>query len=706
MESTTPKPPYWLEAIPILPISEPQTDDALSVPPDPIRFYQAIVESMDEAVVVYDQTGRLVVANHNAHDLLGLEAVGRWYHRDWQAIFEDGTSLNDAYFPPQVTLQSGEALHRVILGLQKPSTETTWVVIGTRPLNIDGTAAGVVMTVHDISQRLYLERSLNFIAQRGARYGNRPYLEAVALYLTEVFKVDGVLIGALLSVIPEQIRSQTYLWKGAFVETIDYGLANTPCENVVNRDFSFYPREVARIFPLDDYLTEMRIESYAGVPLYDSNGQPLGILTIFSRQPMHRELVTKNVLEMFAVSVAHELEQIRSEAERQRLQAELDTYRHHLEVLVDQRTIQLANTNARLEREIEERIQAEAALHTEKERTETILRHVANPVIFADIHANILYTNPAFEQFYGYSLAEVRGQNPRLLQSGNTPPATYDKMWSTILSGRAWSGLLFNRTKSGQVVDIMMTIVPVLDTAGVIQHFVAVHQDMTESRRFAALKEAFIANAAHDLANPVAALDMTLSLLKAAPDLFDQRLPVLERQVRRLDGLVNDLLLVSRLDRKMMQPQLAPLNLNALVQTVVESQQIIAQQKNIGLELQPCAKPLVVQADAQQLERVVVNLIANALNYTLEGGAVRLVIERTSHHAVLMVRDTGIGIAPNDLPHIFERFYRTETAQQHSHGTGLGLSIVKEILDLHLGTIEVESVEGQGTTFRVYLPLA
>lgn len=705
MESTAIEPPSQLETTPKHPISEPPTDTAAPVPPDPINFYQAIVESMDEAVVVYDPTGRLVVANHNAYDLLGLQAGGRWYHPDWQAIFEDGTPLEDDYFPPQVTLQSGEALHRVILGLQKPSTETTWVVIGTRPLLIDSKAAGVVMTVHDISQRLYLERSLNFIAQRGARYGNRPYLEAVSLYLAEIFKVDGVLIGGLLPVIPEQVRSHAYLWKGTFVDSIDYGLANTPCENVVNRDFSFYPRDVARIFPLDDYLTEMRIESYAGVPLYDSNGKPLGILTIFSRQPMHRELVVKNVLELFAVSVAHELEQIRSEAERQRLQAELDTYRQHLEVLVDQRTIQLANTNARLEREIEERIQAEAALYTEKERTETILRHVANPVIFADIHANILYINPAFEQFYGYSLAEVRGRNPRLLQSGKTPRAIYAKMWSTILRGRAWSGLLFNRTKSGQVVDIMMTIVPVLDAAGAIQHFVAVHQDMTESRRFAALKEAFIANAAHDLANPVAALDMTLKLLRTAPDLFDQRLPALERQVQRLDGLVNDLLLVSRLDRKMMQPQLAPLPLNDLVQTVVESQQIIAQQKNIGLGLQVCAKPLVVQADAQQLERVMVNLIANALNYTLEGGTVEVAIECNSRHAVLMVRDTGIGIAADDLPHIFERFYRTKTAQQHGYGTGLGLSIVKEILDLHHGTVEVESVEGQGTTFRVYLPL-
>ena len=180
----------------------------------------------------------------------------------------------------------------------------------------------------------------------------------------------------------------------------------------------------------------------------------------------------------------------------------------------------------------------------------------------------------------------------------------------------------------------------------------------------------------------------------------------MQQQIRRVADLVNDILDLSRLEsRKLEGITLEMVQLNDVAAQVVTAYQPRAEASALTLSFMPEADLPPVYGDANQLAQVVTNLIANALIYTQQGTVQVKTVERDGR-AGLQVVDTGRGIAPEDLPHIFERFYRGRpTRLADVPGTGLGLAIVKEIVDMHHGQIEVKSQVDHGTTFSVWLPL-
>jgi two-component system phosphate regulon sensor histidine kinase PhoR len=392
--------------------------------------------------------------------------------------------------------------------------------------------------------------------------------------------------------------------------------------------------------------------------------------------------------------------------EQKLVEEELRLYRNQLEHLVNERTAELEAITLQLRHEIAERQEAQEALLAQKQHTEMVLNHVADGVISTDVQGNILYVNPAWEQLTGYTSDEVRGRNPRFLQSGYTKRSNYKEMWETILAGDVWTGLFINQRKDRTNFDTLETIVPVKNIQGDITHFVSVWRDVTKEQRLAAMKEEFIANAAHDLSNPITVLHTTLYLLKRDPTQLKQRLTLFEDQIAMLQTLVDDLLTVSRLDRRLMPPTFKRVDLNALITRVLEPQVILAAHKGLTLVCtNSLTEPLFIYGDSDLLTRVFVNLIANAVNYTPYDGHITIATRQEGACAMFIVEDTGIGISVNDIPHIFDRFYRSDSARKTGQGTGLGLAIVKEIVELHQGKIEVESVPQAGTTFRVFLPI-
>ncbi len=158
---------------------------------------------------------------------------------------------------------------------------------------------------------------------------------------------------------------------------------------------------------------------------------------------------------------------------------------------------------------------------------------------------------------------------------------------------------------------------PVKNEDNAVLHFVEVHRDVTEERRITQMREAFIANAAHDLANPIAVLETSLYLLKRQPDQLERRLPTFEQQIKHLHSLVRDLLTVSRLDRRIMLPRYEPCDLNQIIQSVVDAEQVLAHKTQIELTFTPDETMPVLVSDDDHLRRVLVNLISNAIQYTL-----------------------------------------------------------------------------------------
>ncbi len=376
---------------------------------------------------------------------------------------------------------------------------------------------------------------------------------------------------------------------------------------------------------------------------------------------------------------------------------------HHAALgLAVMRQVATALENAQLYSDMENRVEERTnELQAQRDRTETILQNVADAIMFMDDEGRVLYVNAAWETLTGYSPDESLMMTFSDLYGLQTPPEISETMWETLRAGSLWRGLLKNTRKDGVLYDAEFTVVPVIGD----HRFVSVHRDVTQARQYEEMQRRFISDAAHDLGNPVANLKLHLDLMQRKPENAPRYMNVIRHETERLDALVQDLLMLSRLDRGILAQHIETIDLRHMVQRVVENQREAAQAKNITLLYDPAPEPLLFQGDRRQIERVVVNLISNALDYTPEGGEVLVMSIREENEVVFAVRDTGIGISTKDLPHIFDRFYRADNARLMSaKGSGLGLSIVKSIVENHGGEIYVTSAPHEGTYFHVALP--
>lgn len=217
-----------------------------------------------------------------------------------------------------------------------------------------------------------------------------------------------------------------------------------------------------------------------------------------------------------------------------------------------------------------------------------------------------------------------------------------------------------------------------------------------------------ISEITHDLKGPLSIINTSLYFLERPlePEARQQRIQRIQEQTQVMQKYIQNILTISRLERETaLHPQ--PVELNGLATSAADSFRGQMAAKNLMLQLDMAENLCIIQADVAQLNRAICNLIENAVLYTPPGGSITLSTCQRDGQVCLAVSDTGIGIAPDEQPRIFDRFYRGElTRVEHQDGTGLGLAIVKKIIELHGGDITVESVVGQGSTFSLWLPCA
>lgn len=223
------------------------------------------------------------------------------------------------------------------------------------------------------------------------------------------------------------------------------------------------------------------------------------------------------------------------------------------------------------------------------------------------------------------------------------------------------------------------------------------------------MRSDFISNASHELKTPLSAMKILIeSLLQQKtpdPAMTREFLGDINQEIDRLSAIVGDLLTIVRFDSRREKLQMEPIALDELLFDTLGRLNPVA--TRAGIEVVPsCDELCFVNGDPIKLQQVIYNLVDNAIKYTPQGGTVWVSLSSQNGRAVIEVKDNGIGIPQESIPHLFERFYRVDKARSRSTGgTGLGLSIVQSMVHLHGGDIEVESQEGEGTTFRVYLPL-
>jgi len=219
----------------------------------------------------------------------------------------------------------------------------------------------------------------------------------------------------------------------------------------------------------------------------------------------------------------------------------------------------------------------------------------------------------------------------------------------------------------------------------------------------------FIANASHELRSPIASMNTRIYMIRRKPDNVTYHLDLLERVVDRMNVLVEDLLDTTRFERGTMQLRKRDVIIQPVVESVVEVMEADAARKDISLSYDFVDDPLRVFVDPDRIKQVLTNLIANAINYTDEGGVIEVKIEIASDEpdkpagcVHITVKDSGVGISPDDLTEVFKAFFRAETGTK---GMGLGLNIAREIMLHHEGDITVESILGEGSTFTIHIPL-
>jgi heavy metal sensor kinase len=236
------------------------------------------------------------------------------------------------------------------------------------------------------------------------------------------------------------------------------------------------------------------------------------------------------------------------------------------------------------------------------------------------------------------------------------------------------------------------------------------NQMMTRlERSFAALRR-FTADASHELKTPLTVLRAGVERAITTPNLPQDTLATLEetlQAIKRMTELVDALLTLARADEGIAPLHREPVDLREIVEEVRETGELLAEESGVQMEVATPPEPIVVSVDATRIRQLILNLLTNAVKYTQPGGTVRMQLGSADGRVTLSVADTGIGIAPGDLPHIFDRFWRADSARTRTgerSGVGLGLAICKWIAEAHGGRIDVVSRPGRGTTFTVTLP--
>ena len=253
------------------------------------------------------------------------------------------------------------------------------------------------------------------------------------------------------------------------------------------------------------------------------------------------------------------------------------------------------------------------------------------------------------------------------------------------------------------------TFSPHYNTKKDIEGVVVVLQDVTEQKKLDDMRKEFVANVSHELRTPLTTVkSYTETLMDGALDDREtamEFLSIIDSESDRMAFLVRDLLQLSRFDNKQVRLHISEIDMNEFLTTTVKQSRIHAEAKQQTLTFEPASKPIIIYGDRDRVGQVVNNIVTNAIKYSLEQAQIKIFITEDDTYYKISVKDTGMGVTREDLPRIFERFYRVDKARSRAMGgTGLGLAIAKEIMESHKGRLTAESEYGKGTTMTMWFP--
>lgn len=652
--------------------------------------YRAFFDTEQDAVFLVDRaTARIVDANQSAARLYGYA----------------GVQLRQMYFPdlsaePEVTLNSVQQgiayvplrYHRKADGTVFPAEVSTMVFEWQ-----DRTL--LTMTVRDITERRRAEDALK------QRNRELALLNRAAQALTSTLNLNAVLelvldeLRRMLDVTASSIwlldaTRQTLLCRQATGEraelvqgwsiTVGTGIVGWTVQtgqSIIIPD----TQNDQRHFPGVDLKTGMFMRSIVCVPLR-AQQQVIGAVEVLDELPGRFDGSALRLIELLANSAAIAIENAR-------LYEEIHRYAVELETRVAERT---------------------AELQAERNRLLTIFDSAGEGIQIMDRNFVITYCNPATERITGYQASEILGVQSRVVQSVaaqnalSVGPVPSD-LRSTVERGEVWRGELVSRRKDGTAFDLTVTLSPLYDSDGQLNGYVAVHRDNTRLKELDRLRDQFVSRIGHELRTPLTSLIIYLDLLEnGKAEKRSQYLMTLQREADRLRRLVEGFLKIAELDANRLAAEFQAADLNMVVGGVIHDHLSRAAQRQQQLLFEPKVNLPPAWIDADLVRDVLRRLLDNALSYTPPLGHIvcrtLLITEANESWLTVSVKDDGPGLSSDELPRMFERFYRGHAARDYTvPGVGLSLAICRETMAKLGGRITVDSESAHGATFTIWL---
>ena len=435
---------------------------------------EAITSSVLDAVISIDQSGAIEFWNPAAEKLFGYSA---------QEVI--GCSAHDLLTPTELREAANRELDRFLESGAGPFVGKTVEVMALRrngtTVQVElavsvvghGNAWRAVAIVRDITERKKAEGALRLLADELSIQSGADFFQAAATGLAKLLGADYALVGELLGD-EHAIATVGLVTPDGVADNMRYALAGSPCAHVMEGGVSVYPSAAAQLFPEDKMLAQMDVEAYAGISLMDGAGNAIGLIAVLWRRPLAESEHPEPILRIFAA---------RAEAELMRFHSE------------------------------------QSLRDSERERMTLSYAVEQGPtgVIITDPDGNIEYVNSKFVETTGYTLEESLGKNPRFLKSDVLPPEIYQQLWQTITSGEIWRGEMCNRKRNGELYWVSVSVAPLRDEQGRINHFVELAEDITLRKQY----EAKLIHQAHydeltGLPNRILALDRMLGALARA----------------------------------------------------------------------------------------------------------------------------------------------------------------------------------------------
>lgn len=511
---------------------------------------------------------------------------------------------------------------------------------------------------HLVQKLRHKDLELRGIIQRASNGVGKEFFQPLVQHLAEAMDADYAFAGELTAD-QKSVRSIAAYAHGAPMAAFEHSLADTPWAQVMEYGLRCYPSQVQQQFPQDDFLKRLGVESFIGIPLNDSTGRVIGLVSVVDGKPLKERWRAESMLKIFAVRAGAELEGK----------------------------------------------QAKEALQAQFDQMSTIFDSLSAVVYLADLETcELYYMNRYTSNIFG---EDWRGKTCReVLQWGEISPCDYWPKDRLLESGQTQVPCIeeFRNARTGMWFKCIDKAIQWVDGR---QVRLEIAIDITERKEIERLKDELMSSIGHEMNTPLTAiLGYAEYMLEnvVPPDEQRTHLETLHQEAERLNTLIGNFLQLQRLKAGMVRYEFKELPVRELLKEAATPFQAAAKEHSLAIECSPDLPPL--RGDKKGLLGVVENLVSNAIKYSPEGGVVTLGGRREGNELILWVKDQGIGIPADELDKIFDRFYRAKEIERRSiAGTGLGLALVREVVKEHGGRVWAESTWGQGSTFFVALPI-